>query len=162
MKTCRSGLHQYDLISNVSTRGCLECRKLRAKGLKRKAYEYTYVREHRERMSANSIKWRLAHPEEFKANQKAYRLAYPSRINAKNRQRVATKLSRTPRWLTDAHNIAIQAFYDSAHSLTLETGTAFEVDHIVPLKGRNVSGLHVPWNLQLLTESENCKKSNTL
>src|SRR5271165_3915827 len=72
----------------------------------------------------------------------------------------AAKLKRTPHWLTQEHWKQIEAFYIEAKRLTQVTGIPHEVDHIVPLQGKNVSGLHVPWNLQILTESQNCSKNN--
>lgn len=75
---------------------------------------------------------------------------------------LATKLRkrRRPSWLTAEHKARILAFYVEARRLGLETGLEHHVDHIVPLRGKTVSGLHVPWNLQVLPGSLNRSKSN--
>lgn len=65
-----------------------------------------------------------------------------------------------PKWLTKEMQNSIKSFYIEAKKLTLSEGTVYHVDHIVPLNGENVCGLHVPWNLQIITAEENLKKSN--
>lgn len=57
---------------------------------------------------------------------------------------------------------AIRAIYDEARRLTTETGIPHEVDHEIPLLGRGVTGLHVEWNLRVVTRTENRRKSNRL
>ena len=60
----------------------------------------------------------------------------------------------TPQWLTREQLAQIASVYQQA----VESGLT--VDHIVPLKGKSVRGLHVPWNLQLLPGSLNYSKNN--
>ena len=69
-------------------------------------------------------------------------------------------MKQSPKWLTKEERKQIQDFYLRAKLLEKQTGIKHHVDHIIPLQGRKVSGLHVPWNLQILTQDENLKKHN--
>jgi hypothetical protein len=79
---------------------------------------------------------------------------------AKRARRRASLTNATPNWLTAIHKAQIAEFYEIATALEMQTGTKRHVDHIVPLKANGVSGLHVPWNLQILTAHENLSKRN--
>jgi hypothetical protein len=72
-------------------------------------------------------------------------------------KRRCAKLQRTPPW---ADMKAIREFYVLARALSVETGIEHHVDHDIPLQGTQVSGLHVPANLQILTGVENSRKRN--
>lgn len=84
----------------------------------------------------------------------------PARIKANKIKYETKRDAATPPWLTDEHWNEMNAFYDKARRLTAEVGIRHEVDHIVPINGEMVSGLHVPWNLQVLTQADNVRKSN--
>ena len=70
--------------------------------------------------------------------------------------------SATPKWLGSAEKILMRQLYLKAQELTKLTGVRYVVDHIVPLINPDVCGLHVPWNLRVMTQEENLKKSNKL
>ena len=68
----------------------------------------------------------------------------------------------TPKWITTGHKLAMRQLYLQAMELTKITGERYVVDHIVPLISEAVCGLHVPWNLRVITQEENLRKSNKL
>lgn len=87
----------------------------------------------------------------YRNNKEAYR--------AKCAFRRAVKLQATPAWSDKA---AIVALHREAARITIETGVKHEVDHIIPLIGRTICGLHIPQNMQILTRTENRRKHNRL
>jgi 5-methylcytosine-specific restriction endonuclease McrA len=68
----------------------------------------------------------------------------------------------TPKWLSAEQKMEIRLKYRLAIELSKETGIRHAVDHIIPLMGEAVCGLHVPWNLTVITQEENLKKYNKL
>lgn len=73
--------------------------------------------------------------------------------------RNAAKKRRTPKWLTKEQRAEIKAIYAKCREIR-KSGHDYEVDHIVPLQGKTVSGLHVPWNLRIVSGSYNRMKLN--
>lgn len=78
--------------------------------------------------------------------------------NSHKAKRRAKERTATPPWLTESQLEAIKAVYLEAVRLTKETGIPYQVDHIVPLSGKTVSGLHVPWNLRAIPAQENNRR----
>jgi len=83
-----------------------------------------------------------------------------AKVNANCMKRHAQKLNATPPWLTEDDHWLLEEAYDLAKLRTHMFGFMWHVDHIIPLKGKNVCGLHVPINLQVIPASENCSKRN--
>ena len=106
--------------------------------------------------------WRKANPDKAKASTKAWQINNPDKLNAYAAKRRAIKLQCTPAW---ADLEAIKQVYADCEEINIAARLAgctekFVVDHIIPLQGTNVSGLHIAINLQIITQKENSEKSN--
>jgi hypothetical protein len=102
--------------------------------------------------------WRLKNPKKQRELIVNWNQSNQPKLRSYLAKRKASQKQRTPEW---ANFKKIEEFYDAADFLGMVTGEWHEVDHIVPLQGKNVSGLHVENNLQVLSRKENRSKKNT-
>ena len=119
-----------------------------------------YYEANKEKIKAYKKAYYETNKEEKKAYDKAYKQANKGKVNALTAKRKASKLQRTPSWLTKEDLAEIEDIYRMAKRRSEVEGIEYHVDHIIPLQGRNISGLHVPSNLQILRATENLRKSN--
>jgi hypothetical protein len=84
---------------------------------------------------------------------------HPVKVLEQSSRKRATKLNRTPLWLNSGDLFEIECVYTYAKSLN-NIGLNYHVDHIIPLRGKKVSGLHIASNLQVIPAIENLIKSN--
>lgn len=110
-------------------------------------------RKNPDRLRALNAKWRAENPERRKEITANFYDRNPGAANAMANKRRAAKMNATPPWVDHA---AIRAIYAEA----AERGLS--VDHIHPLQHPRLCGLHVPWNLQLMTRAQNSSKGNRL
>lgn len=96
-----------------------------------------------------------------KQRSRLWRKNNPGHRNALKAAYKAAKAGATPTWLSDEQRQNIVSFYDLARNCSVVTGEQYQVDHIIPIRGKSVCGLHVPWNLQVLPASINRRKSNS-
>jgi 5-methylcytosine-specific restriction endonuclease McrA len=99
-------------------------------------------------------------PQRYVKASRAWQKNNPARKKMIGAAYRASKLKATPIWLTAIQKAQVQEFYEIATARTMQTGVRHEVDHVYPLQGKRSRGLHVPWNLQVLTQTENIKKKN--
>lgn len=115
-----------------------------------------YRLEKREQILASKAEYRNAAKEKIALQQKTWAQKNKTTINAIAAKRRAALLNRTPPWANKSH---IADFFHAADVLS-RGGVRFHVDHIVPLQGKLVSGLHVENNLQILPAHINTSKGN--
>lgn len=101
----------------------------------------------------------IKNKEANKARAKQWKIDNRDKVLAQNAKRRADKKNATPSW---ADLDKIQTFYTESVRLSKETGIPHQVDHIIPLNGKEVSGLHVETNLRVITAEENNAKKNKL
>ena len=165
-KPCKRG-H----ISIRETKGnCVECRKVEwaADNERRKLLPKTEAakaagRRYYEKNKEIVIARAQARPSEQKrAYKKLYHERNPEQRKAQTSLRKRRHREATPPWVTVDQKRQMRSLYLEAQRLTKITGERYVVDHIVPLLSEEVCGLHVPWNLRVITQEENLKKSNKM
>ena len=103
----------------------------------------------------------LNHPEKIKAGIKNWSKNNPVKVLVYTRANQAKRNMRNPKWLSPDDKWMIEQAYELAALRTKTFGFSWHVDHILPLQGKTVSGLHTPYNLQVIPGVENVRKSNS-
>lgn len=164
----------------VSVRTCVECsneymrKRVNAADGKWKEYAKKYAEQNKDRLAKARLVWQRANKEYLYAMGKLYREANPektkavyreskkrrrAKATADERARQARKINAQPKWVD---KLALQAIYEQCARVSDMIGIKYHVDHIVPLQGKTVCGLHVPWNLQIIPAWLNMRKGNRL
>jgi len=124
----------------------------RAKKASRERYE-----RNRESELENRKEYRVKNKEVIREKKRIYARNNPDVISALSAKRNASKANATPKW---ADMKEIRKIYKQASEISKCTGVKHHVDHIIPLRGKIVTGLHVASNLRIIPAVENIKKQN--
>jgi hypothetical protein len=112
------------------------------------------------RIAAASRQARASNNPAYRAGQARYRKRNRAKYVALCAKRRAATQTRMPPWLNQTHYAEIEGAYLFAKVMEQITGQKHHVDHIEPLQGEDVSGLHVPWNLRVIPARDNFAKGN--
>jgi hypothetical protein len=180
----RGGIAQR-LVSNFACvcRDCLELRNDQVKD---------YAKKNRVRLLDKARKWRAENPEKYKAsvknwhvkhakqsidarkawesrnrdllcaNQDRYRRANLSKISARQAGRRAAKTMASVKWMSELTNFVVSEAAELAALRFAATGVGWSIDHMIPLKAKSASGLHVWNNIQVIPSRLNSSKNNRM
>jgi HNH endonuclease. len=155
----RSSRRRWVAKNRTKERERLRKYKVRNRERMRREYRKYYETKREERL-AYFRHYRETQPDKRKATCRKWDGANPDKTRAKSAKRWAAKLNAAPAWLTTAQKQEVASIYEQAVLCERLTGVKHHVDHIEPLQGRDRCGLHVPWNLQILSGRENQSKGN--
>ena len=125
------------------------------------AYMQAHHVKNQAHIVAKAVKWVAENRAKHNAKCSQWAKQNAAKVNARTARRYASKTQATPKWMSPDDYWMIEQAYELAALRTKMFGVSWEVDHIVPLRGKTVSGLHTPWNLQVVTQAENRRKSNS-
>lgn len=154
-KPCKSGHVAARWAANKSCVECAkgDCARYRAANPEKVVqYSATYRAADPEKLKQLKAKYREDNREKVRQGKAKYARANRGPCTARGAKYRAAKLQATTAW---SHPALLLAIYEQAHEL------GFSVDHVIPLNHPLVCGLHVPFNLQLLTKADNSRKHNT-
>ena len=117
-------------------------------------YAATHAQEARDRVKI----WSQNNAEQKRQNDKAWTEANKAHSHSLKAKYRAAKRQACPPWVDKEHMARIHAIYRLRREVSEKTGIAHEVDHIVPLQGKTVCGLHVWWNLRVIPKTENNRR----
>jgi hypothetical protein len=160
-------------IAPRKTKGaCVECLKVEWQQAAEKRTAYFQEYNQREDVKDAKHEWyeqnkdkvisaAAARPAAVKqAYRNAWKQTHKTQVRADTKARRRKHRKATPPWITRKQKSEIRQIYQIAITMTQTTGEQYVVDHIVPLRSEVVCGLHVPWNLRVITQEENLAKSN--
>ena len=124
------------------------------------SYKKTYRDQTVDQRAEYMKKWREKNQQSALAYGRAYRHANKAKYNFLTQKRKLDLICRTPKWLTQDDLWMMAETYKLAELRSNLLGFKWHVDHIIPLRGRSVSGLHVPQNLRVIPGIENMRKTN--
>jgi hypothetical protein len=117
-----------------------------------------YAEAHRPEARQRAVEWREQNPERKKEADAKFNALNPALVLSYKAEYRAAKLRACPAWLTEEHRKEIQRIYQQAREQSEREGVLYEVDHEIPLRGKTVRGLHVPWNLRVVTKTFNNRR----
>lgn len=118
--------------------------------------------KNREHVNNYSKNYREIHREKTRQSSKQSKIKNRALHTSLERKRLAVKLNASPKWMSKNDLNCILNIYKMARRIQDKSGVIMAVDHIVPLQGKTVCGLHVPWNLRIVSRSENSIKHASL
>jgi hypothetical protein len=158
--------HGHIAARRAKTGECLDCRYIalskwrKENPQKVKQHNDTQYARHSESLKARSRRFNELNSEVVNAKKREYQKKNLHIFAANNAKRDAAKLQRTPAWLTEDDKWMMSQVYELALLREKIVGGKWHVDHIIPLQGKLVSGLHVINNLQVIPAKLNRSKSN--